>query len=330
MKIKPIILTAMTLMNQLMPVRTQKPLNPSSPSAEPSAKGDESKNQLPTPMAGGNAYGSRPTPSFASKDTDVPIDNLRLTLAIVNGDLEHAMKFTKSVEDVNVIDPHGYSALHYAINQNYPEIVKALMHKGADPHQPNMRDGLIPVQMAAKEGAAEILDELIQAGGMNHIKNTQIQSFGFTLLHLAALNGGKNMVQSLVKSGIGLDMTTFKGDTALHLAAKSGNSEFVGELIRQGANSSIVNHEGKTALDVAKNKEIKDLLRSAQPSTTQAEVQITNQGIVVNAPGEQTVSSLSGLAVEPLSPKVQLNTGRRQEKATNDGMRMRGRTLKRA
>lgn len=71
--------------------------------------------------------------------------------------------------------------------------------------------------------------------------------FFFTLLHIAALEGYHNICKLLLFHNANVDQTTINCDTPLHLAAMYGREDVIETLLDGGADRSILNNLGKTA-----------------------------------------------------------------------------------
>lgn len=65
--------------------------------------------------------------------------------------------------DIDAKDNTGYTALHYAAEQNYNVIVKELLERGADINVKN-NDGWTPLYLAAHTGSTEVVDDLLRKG----------------------------------------------------------------------------------------------------------------------------------------------------------------------
>lgn len=100
---------------------------------------------------------------------------------------------------------------------------------------------------AAKNNDVEQLNAYIEAG------ETPIDKPGAkyksTALHLAALNGSAEAVQSLVKAGADVNVRAGDGSTPLGHAALMGHPDIVALLIKRGAELNPVNHHKSTPLD---------------------------------------------------------------------------------
>jgi hypothetical protein len=116
--------------------------------------------------------------------------------------------------DINVADYNGNTALHYACEEGYQELVEYLL---------SCHDVSIDV--------ASLMD--------------------WTPLHCAASKGRIEAIRALVQKGCDINLTARDGNTALHFAAMGGHLAAVELLVEAGCNSVSRNHEGRTAADLA-------------------------------------------------------------------------------
>lgn len=73
------------------------------------------------------------------------------------GELEQVKQLLRAGSDPNQTDDEGYSALHAAAENNYLDIVKLLIEKGADVHYQGQYTAL---QLAEMAGHTEIVEYL--------------------------------------------------------------------------------------------------------------------------------------------------------------------------
>ncbi|KAI0222002.1 hypothetical protein LSAT2_026744 [Lamellibrachia satsuma] len=73
----------------------------------------------------------------------------------------------------------------------------------------------------------------------------------FSLLHWAAKDGHKSIVDMLLSRGVRVNATNMGDDTPLHLAAAHGHQEIVLNLLRNKANVNAINEHGNTPLHYA-------------------------------------------------------------------------------
>src|SRR5262245_62003966 len=103
--------------------------------------------------------------------------------AVKNGDLTAVRKLLET-SAVNVAEPDGTTALHWAANRGDVAIVKALLAAGANPKA--------------------------------------VTALGVTPLSLAAENGDPVLVEMLLKAGADPNSSLAGGETALMTAARTG------------------------------------------------------------------------------------------------------------
>jgi len=84
---------------------------------------------------------------------------------------------------------------------------------------------------------------------------------GDTPLHVAALNGYKEVAEILIAKSADVNAMSRGGRTPLHIAAWLGHRETVKTLIAGGADANAKGDDGKTPLDIYWDKETATLLR---------------------------------------------------------------------
>ena len=198
--------------------------------------------------------------------------------------------------DVNKANNDGCTPLFWAANKSLSECVKLLIAAGADATKANKygttpfnatQSKIIKKQLltkqtaqaelrlleisedkydktllnAAKEGNTELINLLIAAGAdVNKVHGWWI--FSDTPLTGAAVNGKAESIKCLLQApGIDVHKMDKTGSTALYWAAYHGYTECVKILLSHP--NIDVNKIGAVTLRVAKNKEIKQLLREA-------------------------------------------------------------------
>ncbi|CAF3449980.1 unnamed protein product [Rotaria sp. Silwood1] len=133
---------------------------------------------------------------------------------------------------ITATDAENNTLLHLAVASANVQIVELLLSKNAEPSA-KRKDGQTPIHLCAKTDSVEILEKLIQAGGViNDLDNQQE-----TILHKAALHNRENVLRySLKQTKKDLVLTkNSDGITALLLAANSGHAACVALLLKSGA-----------------------------------------------------------------------------------------------
>lgn len=113
------------------------------------------------------------------------------------------------------------AALRGASHAGYVDLVEFLLEKGANA-KAKSRDGATALQLAALQGGFETVQLLLKAGADPNVADPR----GETPLH-AALHGDVEIdtVQALVKAGAKLDVADSRGQTPLRFAAAHGPRE---------------------------------------------------------------------------------------------------------
>lgn len=148
------------------------------------------------------------------------------------------------------------SALFEASAAGNLEKVESLLLDGADPDWIGPR-GFTSLIIAASNGYKKIVRTLIKAGA-----NVNAGA-DWTALTFAADRGYEGIVKLLLDSGAYIDFRMPNEYSALMAAAESGHVDIVKLLLKKGAYLYTRNRDGKTSLDLARdmgNKEIIYLL----------------------------------------------------------------------
>ena len=200
--------------------------------------------------------------------------------------------------DPNVADDHGITPLHHAVQKglselngirydayrvappNMPELVKALLAKGADPNARikellKMRDdrppinmvGATPFLLAAVATDASLM-RLLAANGADTLLRVEEKTTPLMAAARGACPGecsgqGRNSgnehwersaleaVKAAVELGADVDAINQKGQTAMHIAAFTGADSIVQYLADQGAKVDVVAVSGETPWTMA-------------------------------------------------------------------------------
>ena len=133
--------------------------------------------------------------------------------------------------DVNLAEPDGATALHWAVHRSDAELVDLLIAAGADVTATN-RYGVQPISLAAENGNAAILAALIDSGADPNATLPE----GETVLMTAARTGDAASIRTLLVRGADPNARDrFRGQTALMWTAARNNADAVHVLAELGA-----------------------------------------------------------------------------------------------
>jgi ankyrin repeat protein len=155
------------------------------------------------------------------------------------GDVSAVRAIVQGKSDVNVREPDGTTALHWAARVGSVPIVDVLLAGGADVNATN-RYGLTPLAVATKSGQTGVMQKLLKAGADVSRSNAGLPE-GQTLLMHAAQIGDVSAVKLLLAAGVSIDAReTRTGTTALIWAATANQADAVRALAEAGAQMNVV------------------------------------------------------------------------------------------
>lgn len=197
-----------------------------------------------------------------------------LVLASEKGRIEIVRALIARGADPDSRNQSGESALRLAAWRGREKIVASLLDAGADPNEKGVlgsgafggnikvvrqlieagadlrRFGGDAIEIAASEGSANIVVELIKAGVAPSYRDQK----GNTILMYYIRGGYAHNIQLLKNNGVDIDARNNQGETALIIAVKRENSDAAGSCLRAGADIHLIDSSGKTALDYAMEK----------------------------------------------------------------------------
>jgi ankyrin repeat protein len=113
-------------------------------------------------------------------------------------------------------------------------------------------DGTTPLMLAAANGNAQIIGDLVAAhAGVNRVSTME----ELTPLMYAAANGKAEAVKQLITARAAVNAATPGGDTALHLAAMKGHLDVAKTLVEAKANIDLPGQQQNTPLMLAVQEE---------------------------------------------------------------------------
>ena len=173
-----------------------------------------------------------------------------LMWAVRVGNLSVVEKLLDVGVDLNIhANGSGSTALHYAAQLGYSEIVCALLLRGADKDALDV-GGDTPLMRAVINGHQSTVDTLLESGADLNIHHTCCE--GGMALHFAAERGHDEMVSALLLRGASKDALDFDGRTPLMWAVWNRHLSTVQLLLESGADLNIhAIDDGSAALHVA-------------------------------------------------------------------------------
>jgi ankyrin repeat protein len=134
--------------------------------------------------------------------------------------------------DVNATQVDGSTALHWAVERDDLEMADLLIRAGARVGA-RTREGVTPLQLAAINGSAAMLDRLVKAGAD---PNGPLTRSGDTALMFTARTGRADAIRVLLEAGAIVNpKETWGGTTPLMWAVAEGHVEAARVLIAAGA-----------------------------------------------------------------------------------------------
>src|SRR5580765_2025171 len=145
--------------------------------------------------------------------------------------------------DVNVAQPDGTTALHWAVVWNNEEAVNLLLRAGADAKARN-RYGATPLSEAVTSGSAAMVEALLKAGADPKTLTTED---GETVLMTASRAGNVDVVRILLNRDADVNAREkYKGQTALMWAAAERHPAVVKLLMEHGADWQVRSFDRET------------------------------------------------------------------------------------
>ena len=152
--------------------------------------------------------------------------------AVMRGNKAAVRSLLQRKVDVNSPQVDGTTALHWAVRADDLETIDLLVRAGANVSARN-RAGVMPLELAAINGNAAVIERLIKAGAD---VNKPLNSSGDTALMMASRSGKAEAVKALLDRGAQINAKeTWADTTALMWAVSEGNHDVVKLLIERGA-----------------------------------------------------------------------------------------------
>jgi ankyrin repeat protein len=147
-------------------------------------------------------------------------------------DLAAVRALIQQKADLNIPQPDGATALHWAVESDDLDMADLLIRAGADIKASN-RFGVTPMALACINGNARMVEKLLSAGAD---PNAPLSELGETPLMMASRTGNVDAVNVLLAHGAQVNAKEkLRGDTALIWAAGESHPAVAKLLIDHGA-----------------------------------------------------------------------------------------------
>jgi len=164
----------------------------------------------------------------------------------------------KGVNNSDEPDRFGYTALILATIKGHLDIAKLLIEKGTSVNTVDESRQIV-LMLAVKEGYLDIVKLLIEKGANVNAVNEELKK---TPLMWAMTRGNPDIVKLLIEKGANINAVDEElKKTPLMWAMTRGNPDIVKLLIEKGANVNAVNKSGNTALELAKIYGYQDIIK---------------------------------------------------------------------
>lgn len=123
---------------------------------------------------------------------------------------------------------NGYTALHWAVENDDRDAVQLLLQAGADVNRVATFDahaGVTPLHLAAQDGHADVAADLLRHGATRDPRKSTRNRENITPLHQAVYNSHQATVAVLLAAGCDPNIQADNGYAALHYAAQKGSVE---------------------------------------------------------------------------------------------------------
>ncbi|KAM3542819.1 hypothetical protein ARSEF1564_004259 [Beauveria bassiana] len=213
--------------------------------------------------------------------------------------------------DIDAIDEVGGStALTHAAWLKADTMVPLLLDHGADVN-PRDLDDHTALHWAAEGTYADLVEVLLDRGTEIDCRrgaDVNARDFhGRSVLHWFAIQGCAETVPLLLRSGASVDMQDHCGQTALHWAVASGHAATARRLLKLNASAALPTNDGSTALHIAayigylkmvhlllRDKERRERRAAATSAAADLGVAVDLAATDANGFTAQTVAELAG------------------------------------
>lgn len=157
--------------------------------------------------------------------------------------LERLLDDNKGKIDINASDPEdstfGRSALGYAAQHGFADVVALLLRRGADIRKFAKDPKQIPLWQAAALGHTDVVKALL-AGGAKVNEDMGYDAGCPTALHIAAYYGKSDTVRALMGAGAEAAIKNSNGKTASEVANEQGRRDTVNTIKQFGDSTGLL------------------------------------------------------------------------------------------
>lgn len=153
-----------------------------------------------------------------------------LFLALRNKSLKKAKRLIEQGVNVHARDKIGSTALHWAAENGYYEVVQSLLSNGAEINVKIDREDFTALNAAVVGGHYDIVALFLEKGADIHTKATGKYA-GYTSLHFAAHKNHLDIVKLLLDYRADINAKTEEGNTPLSLALENSYSKIIDLLL---------------------------------------------------------------------------------------------------
>ncbi len=179
--------------------------------------------------------------------------------------IQEIRKLLDAGADINWRSSDGTTALWLAARKGDRQTIILLLDNGANPNIPQHgKQGLYPLDVCSSklENEKDPRQLLLGRGSLTRMAQNESSQKSYdelgSELRLAARDGNKEKIQSLLASGADINWRSGDGTTPMWLAARSGRPDVVELLLNAGANPNIPSRANVYPLDVAMDLQVND------------------------------------------------------------------------
>lgn len=177
-----------------------------------------------------------------------------LHFAAWNGHVEVAKYLLSQKADLSVRENDNETPLFYAAALGRLPMIEFLVSQGADVNDTLSRVGNTVVTLALERRQPEAVKLLITLGASTRLSRRSDFPATWTLMHTAAWDYGKDMIDFLAAHGVPPDQKSNDGSTPLHNACQQGNLDAAKTLVGLGADVNAAEADGNTPLAISVNR----------------------------------------------------------------------------